>query len=52
MQMTEALPSKKDLRVFAFIFCLFGRNRLHTNFKAVKSTMIKKQEISPLNERF
>lgn len=36
----------------AFIFKLFGRDRLHTNFKAVKSTMVLKQEISPFDEPF
>lgn len=36
----------------AFLFRLFGRDRLNTNFKAVKSTMVMKQEISPFNEPF
>lgn len=36
----------------AIIFRLFGRDRLHTRFKAVKSTMVMKHEISPFNEPF
>lgn len=36
----------------AIIFRLFGRDKLHTNFKSVKSTMVLKQEISPFNEPF
>lgn len=35
-----------------FIFKLFGRDRLFTNFRAVKSTMVMKKEISPFNEPF
>lgn len=36
----------------AFFFRLIGRDRLHTNFKAVSSTMVMKNEISPFNEPF
>lgn len=36
----------------AFIFRLFGRDRLNTKFKAVKSTIVIKQEISPFDEPF
>lgn len=35
-----------------FIFKLFGRDRLHTRFRAVKSTMVMKKEISPFTEPF
>ncbi|MEA9356367.1 SxtJ family membrane protein [Bacteriovorax sp. PP10] len=36
----------------ALLFRLFGRDRLHTHFRSVKSTMVMKQEISPFNEPF
>lgn len=35
-----------------FVFRIFGRDRMHTQFRAVKSTMVVKKEISPFTEPF